>query len=246
MKSYLFVVWALAISVASGCGGMPTGTDMADDGPGQPFPEPGDTSLDSDGDGWPDDIEINGTPGTDPFDASDNPNNVRDSDGDGCSDYDELNFSGFCDNNPNTPGGGTFDGFWVAEGTLESGPLVGTTRLLIESSAGRVSCVSRAISDECLDLNYGTPSASRPITGVNDTILMKFTMDFPVCELQICSCFVENESFIEVTIAGFKIAGTDVFDVVIEERYLFSNVTLLSSGTLELISSTTLNRCGLP
>lgn len=59
--------------------------------------------LDSDGDGFSDDDEINFTPGTDPFDATDNPNNVRDTDGDGCSDYDELTFDGFCDNDPNTP-----------------------------------------------------------------------------------------------------------------------------------------------
>jgi hypothetical protein len=37
-----------------------------------------------------------------------------------------------------------------------------------------------------------------------------------------------------------------VYDVIIEERYLLSNVTTLSTGTLERISSTTLNRCGLP
>lgn len=59
--------------------------------------------LDSDGDGFSDDVEINSTPGTDPLDATDNPMNVRDTDGDGCSDYDELNFVGFCDNNPSTP-----------------------------------------------------------------------------------------------------------------------------------------------
>lgn len=62
----------------------------------------GNTSVDSDGDGFSDDLEISSTPGTDPFDATDNPNNVRDTDGDGCSDFDELNFSGFCDSDPNT------------------------------------------------------------------------------------------------------------------------------------------------
>ncbi len=59
--------------------------------------------LDSDGDGFTDDDEINSIPGTDPFDATDNPINVRDTDDDGCSDYDELNFDGFCDNDPATP-----------------------------------------------------------------------------------------------------------------------------------------------
>jgi len=66
----------------------------------------GDGPLDSDGDGFSDDEEINGIPGTDPFDPTDNSDNVRDTDGDGCSDFDELNFAGFCDNDPNTPDGG--------------------------------------------------------------------------------------------------------------------------------------------
>jgi len=68
-----------------------------------------DANVDSDGDGFTDDLEINSTPGTDPNDPTDNPNNVRDSDSDGCSDYDELNFDNFCDNDPNTP---------IAEGTV--------------------------------------------------------------------------------------------------------------------------------
>lgn len=62
--------------------------------------------LDSDGDGFPDEVEINGVPGTDPNNANDNPNNVIDTDGDGCSDFDESNFEGFCDNDPNTGGAG--------------------------------------------------------------------------------------------------------------------------------------------
>jgi len=64
-----------------------------------PNPDP----VDSDGDGFSDELEINSTPGTDPFDPTDNPNNVRNSDGDACSDYDELHFPNFCDNDPYTP-----------------------------------------------------------------------------------------------------------------------------------------------
>jgi hypothetical protein len=60
------------------------------------------TIVDSDGDGYSDDEEINATPGTDPNDPTDNPHNVRDSDGDGCSDFDELNFDNFCDNDAHT------------------------------------------------------------------------------------------------------------------------------------------------
>jgi hypothetical protein len=79
-----------------GCGNTPTGLTGPGDG------TLGGTVLDSDGDGFSDDEEINFIPGTDPFDATDNPNNVRDTDGDGCSDFDELNFIGFCDGNPFT------------------------------------------------------------------------------------------------------------------------------------------------
>jgi len=85
-------------------------TDLNDDCPGTPSGAAVDdngcalSQVDSDGDGFSDDMEINSTPGTDPFDPTDNPNNVRDTDGDGCSDYDELNFLNFCDNDPNTPG----------------------------------------------------------------------------------------------------------------------------------------------
>ncbi|NOT02194.1 MAG: S8 family serine peptidase [Phycisphaerales bacterium] len=60
---------------------------------------------DRDDDGFCDDLEINSTPGTDPLDPEDNPDNVKDADADGCSDFDETNFPGFCDNNPNTPPG---------------------------------------------------------------------------------------------------------------------------------------------
>jgi len=59
--------------------------------------------IDSDGDGFSDRHEVNVVPGTDPFDPTDNPDNVRDSDDDGCSDYDETHFEGYCDNDPRTP-----------------------------------------------------------------------------------------------------------------------------------------------
>ena len=74
-----------------------------------PMPMPTDVVLgtlafvDSDGDGFSDEDEIGFVPGTDPFDPTDNPNNVRDTDGDGCSDYDKTHFTYFCDGNPFTP-----------------------------------------------------------------------------------------------------------------------------------------------
>lgn len=80
-----------AVLVASGCGGGP-GDDTV--------------RFDSDGDGFSDQQEVNGTPGTDPQDPTDRPDRPRDSDADGCSDFDELNFGGFCDNDPNSPGAG--------------------------------------------------------------------------------------------------------------------------------------------
>jgi len=91
--AFSFVVLLLPLTLgqssAGGCGATVT------------VPNPG--PVDSDGDGFSDDLEITGTPGTDPNDPTDNPNNVRDSDGDGCSDYDEDNFPNFCDNDPFTP-----------------------------------------------------------------------------------------------------------------------------------------------
>lgn len=88
-RSYLVTLSAMALIGLGGCGSVPSA--MTQSG-----------ALDSDGDGFPDNVEKSNNPGTDPFDATDNPNNVRDTDGDGCSDFDELNFVGFCDGNPFT------------------------------------------------------------------------------------------------------------------------------------------------
>ena len=57
---------------------------------------------DSDGDGFPDAVEVNGIPSSDPNDPEDTPISPIDTDGDGCSDYDETHFDGFCDNDPNS------------------------------------------------------------------------------------------------------------------------------------------------
>ena len=206
------------------------------------------TVLDSDGDGFSDDMEINGVPGTDPFDATDNPNNVRDTDRDGCSDYDELNFSGFCDGDPNTPSSEAFNGFWLADGINEPGQfIVGPIGLLLEVSEGRAACVTQRRTVSCDNLEYGQPSISRPFTLNNGFILIEFTMEFPPCKYDNVSA-LDGEKLIEVSISGFEIPGTDglVFDVVMERRFVFTNKTVLSTGTLEYISVTTQNRCGLP
>jgi hypothetical protein len=87
---FVVAIFSVVLGGSTGCGTAPGST------------LPDTTLLDSDGDGFPDEVEANGAPGTDPFDPTDNPNNVRDTDGDGCSDYDELHFDGFCDNDPET------------------------------------------------------------------------------------------------------------------------------------------------
>jgi len=56
---------------------------------------------DSDGDGYTDVQEEEHNPPTDPFDDDDNPGDIQDSDGDGCSDYGEIVF-GHCDGDPDT------------------------------------------------------------------------------------------------------------------------------------------------
>ncbi len=57
---------------------------------------------DSDGDGDPDDVERFSRPGSDPEDPTDTQANPRDTDDDGCSDFDEVAYDA-CDANPNTP-----------------------------------------------------------------------------------------------------------------------------------------------
>ncbi len=80
----LLIVFLLPVVIGQGCGSDPV-------------------EIDSDGDGFPDAVEVNSDPATNPYDPMDNPDNPIDSDGDGCTDYEELNFEGFCDNDPNTP-----------------------------------------------------------------------------------------------------------------------------------------------
>lgn len=90
--AFSFIVMLLPLTLgqssAGGCGASVSA----------PNPEP----VDSDGDGFSDNAEHNGNPGTDPNDPTDNPNHVRYSDADECSDYDEENFD-FCDSDPYTP-----------------------------------------------------------------------------------------------------------------------------------------------
>ena len=49
-------------------------------------------------------------------------------------------------------------------------------------------------------------------------------------------------------IERMELPGTDgrVFDVIIEQRYVFTNQAVLSSGTLEHLSNDTTNPCDLP
>lgn len=88
----------------------PDGGDVIDDpnggGSGQDGPDDGppiDPAGDADGDGFSDQDELNNLPATDPDDAEDNPDHVIDNDGDGCSDFEEVELDGFCDGDPDTP-----------------------------------------------------------------------------------------------------------------------------------------------
>ena len=88
----------LGQSSPGGCGATVTVPDNQDEGPDETLdPAIDDTELDSDGDGFPDEVELHGEQATDPNDPTDNPDNVRDTDGDGCSDFDEFYFPDYCD-----------------------------------------------------------------------------------------------------------------------------------------------------
>lgn len=106
LSAFLSVVIVVPLilgqSPAGGCGArvpVPSDTDTGPDG------TLNETIVDSDGDGFTNEDEIANTPGTDPNDPTDNPDSVHDADADGCSDYDELHYENFCDNNPNTTTG---------------------------------------------------------------------------------------------------------------------------------------------
>ncbi len=111
MKKLLFV----SLLLISGCGSTITGNNTT--GSTNPIPTATTSApIDSDRDGFPDSEEINGIPSTDPFDASDNPDSVRDSDGDGLIDNDEL-AGGTNPFNADSDGDGLLDGEEVSLGT---------------------------------------------------------------------------------------------------------------------------------
>jgi len=84
----------LGQSSAGGCGATVTIPDDQDE---TLDPAGVDADVDTDGDGFPDEVELHGEHATDPNDPTDNPNSVRDTDADGCSDFDELYFPRYCD-----------------------------------------------------------------------------------------------------------------------------------------------------
>ena len=126
-----------------------------------PDPDQDATIVDSDGDGFSDDDETNFIPGTDPFDPTDNPDNVRDSDGDGCSDYDELTLDGFCDNDPNTP---------VIDDTLACSPICISTDYCDSDCDGWFDLVELGGgTDPCDPLD--PPFAPDPPSGICEILL---------------------------------------------------------------------------
>ena len=109
------------------------------------------TPGDSDGDGFSDDLERNGIPGSDPFDPNDTPDNPIDTDGDGCSDFDELNFANFCDNDPNTQSvdpGATFS-FSLTVARHVDQPF---TDARLDSVFGSASSLLQTVETECPDV----------------------------------------------------------------------------------------------
>lgn len=229
----MYRVALFSMLLIAGCNSG-VGTQV-DSSAGNPVPQ------DSDGDGFSNEIEQNGRPATDPFDATDNPNSVRDSDGDGCSDYEERS-SRFCDGDPNTP---PFDGFWQAAGILDQGQdAVGETAILIEVSAGRAACVAEGKRPDCPLEWKQTRSVSRPVTLSGGIIRIDFSMNFQACVYDAVDPF-DGEKLIDVSITGFEIAGTDgfVFDVAIEQRFIFSDTTLYSTGTLEYFPNAAVDTC---
>ncbi len=152
MKKILFV----CLLLLSGCGSTITGNSTTENNnppfAGAPIP------IDSDRDGFSDSEEINGVPGTDPFDASDNPDNVRDSDADGCSDFDELNISEFCDNNPNTPLDSDEDGISDIEESF-----IGTNPFEADTDGDGL------LDGEEVDLRFDPLLSDRDDDGLNDS-----------------------------------------------------------------------------
>lgn len=143
------------------------------------------------------------------------------------------------------PSESQFDGFWVADGTLNPDQgTVGPTRLLIEVLRDRPSCVAEATGPGCPAAHFTETGGFRPVTVNDGVVRMQFTMDFPPCLYDHLDDF-DGESLIEVTIAGFEIPGTggSVFDVAIEQRYIFTGITLLSTGTLEHFPQNMRNSC---
>ena len=113
--------------------------------------------IDSDGDGFSDEDETSFVPRTNPFDPSDNPNNIRDADGDSCSDYDESNFAGFCDNDPNTPIDSDGDG------------VVDTLEIEIGTDPDAIDTDGDGLADgEELDLGFDPLAADGDGDGLND------------------------------------------------------------------------------
>ncbi|MCH8146373.1 MAG: hypothetical protein IH987_00030 [Planctomycetes bacterium] len=143
-----------------------------------------------------------------------------------------------------TPVRNAFDGFWRLVSTIEPRQvIVGFNDILIEVQDGRAVCVTEGQTFAC-EVNWGRPSSARPITD-NGLVLIRFTMDFPLCNYDGISAFLDEKS-IEVSIVGSAIAGTKglVFDVDIKQRYIFSGETVLSKGTLEHDPGDRDNSCG--
>ncbi len=124
-----------------------------------------------------------------------------------------------------------FDGLCVLNATLDAGqPVVGTTvgRIWIEQN--NPSCVEPG-SDA-----VRWTDGFRPITSDGDWILVRYRADFLPSSDAGFDVF-EGESKVETTIEGRRTAGggegrASYFDVSVVDHYIFSDIELTSTGTL--------------
>lgn len=146
---------------------------------------------------------------------------------------------------PGAPVRNSFDGLWLSDGVIEPRQgIVGQNAILIEVREGRAVCVTEGATISC-PLNWVRPSQARPITN-NGLVLIEFTMDFPPCIYDDISAF-SDEGLIQVSIVGSEIARTNglVFDLqVFRQKYIFTDQTVLSKGTLEHFPDSRTNSCG--
>jgi len=121
-----------------------------------------------------------------------------------------------------------WDGLWRFDGTFDPGQvLIGEHYFLLAVLDNRPDCYFtfyEPITQE--------PWPSRPVTVDHGILATSFTINFrPTSEFGEFPVF-DGESRIQVTIVGTSIAP-NVYDAFVVLRFLFTEVTLTMTGTLE-------------